>query len=108
MEAQKLASKGVKELVIIGQDTTYWGFDLNKKRELSIVLSELSKIEGIEWIRLMYAYPSRFPLDLIETIRDTEKICNYIDIPVQHISDNVLKSMRRGITKKHLLNLFIN
>ena len=72
IEAQKLASKGVKELVIIGQDTTYWGFDLDKKRELSIVLSELSKIKGIEWIRLMYAYPSRFPADLIETIRDTE------------------------------------
>lgn len=106
-EAQKLASKGVKELVIIGQDTTYWGLDIDgyKKRSLSIVLSELSKIKGIEWIRLMYAYPSRFPLDLISTIRDTENICNYIDIPVQHISDNVLKSMRRGITKKTLSEL---
>lgn len=106
-EAQKLASKGVKELVIIGQDTTYWGLDIDtyKKRSLSIVLSELSKIKGIEWIRLMYAYPSRFPSDLIDTIRDTENICNYIDIPVQHISDNVLKSMRRGITKKTLTDL---
>ncbi|HMS35283.1 MAG TPA: 30S ribosomal protein S12 methylthiotransferase RimO [Ignavibacteria bacterium] len=106
-EAQKLASKGVKELVIIGQDTTYWGMDIGeyKKRSLSMVLSELSKIKGIEWIRLMYAYPSRFPSDLISTIRDTENICNYIDIPVQHISDNVLKSMRRGITKKTLSEL---
>lgn len=105
MEAQKLASKGVKELVIIGQDTTYWGFDLYRKRKLSEVLSELSKINGIEWIRLMYAYPSRFPLDLIDTINSLEKICNYIDIPIQHISDNVLRSMRRGITKRNLENL---
>jgi ribosomal protein S12 methylthiotransferase len=105
MEAQKLASKGVKELVVIGQDTTYWGFDLNKKRSLSHVLSELSKIKGIEWIRLMYAYPSRFPVDVIDTIKNTENICKYIDIPIQHVSDNVLKSMRRGITKKSLVNL---
>ncbi|HMR39718.1 MAG TPA: 30S ribosomal protein S12 methylthiotransferase RimO [Ignavibacteria bacterium] len=108
MEAQKLASKGVKELIIIGQDTTYWGFDKNfndRKRDLSQVLSELSKIKGIEWIRLMYAYPSRFPSDLTETIRNTGNICNYIDIPIQHISDNVLKSMRRGITKKNLTDL---
>lgn len=105
MEAQKLAGKGVKELVIIGQDTTYWGFDLERKRKLSTVLSELSKIKGIEWIRLMYAYPSRFPVEIIETIRETENICKYIDIPIQHITDNVLKSMRRGITKKNLVNL---
>lgn len=105
IEAQKLAIKGVKELVIVGQDTTYWGFDLDRKRNLTIVLSQLAKINGIEWIRLMYAYPSRFPVEIINTIRDTENICKYIDIPIQHISDNVLKSMRRGITKKHLVNL---
>lgn len=105
MEGQKLASKGVKELVIIGQDTTYWGFDINRKRELSQVLTELSKIKGIEWIRLMYAYPSRFPGDLIPVMRDTENICKYIDIPVQHVTDNVLKSMRRGITKRTLTEL---
>lgn len=105
MEAQKLASKGVKELVIIGQDTTYWGFDLDKKRSLSHVLTELSKIKGIEWIRLMYAYPSRFPLDIIDTIKNTENICKYIDIPIQHVTDNLLKSMRRGITKKSLVNI---
>ncbi len=106
-EAQILASKGVKEIVVIGQDTTYWGMDLDdyRKRSLSVVLSELSEIKGIEWIRLMYAYPSRFPDDIIGIIRDKENICNYIDIPVQHISDNVLKSMRRGITKKTLTDL---
>ncbi|MBS1519031.1 MAG: 30S ribosomal protein S12 methylthiotransferase RimO [Bacteroidetes bacterium] len=108
MEAQILASKGVKELIVIGQDTTYWGFDLNRKRELAKVLKELSEIKGIEWIRLMYAYPSRFPEDVIDVIRETPNICNYIDIPVQHVSDNVLKSMRRGITKKSLLNVLEN
>lgn len=100
MEAQKLASAGVKELVIIGQDTTYWGLDLNNKRGLAGVLNELSLINGIEWLRLMYAYPSRFPLDALDEIRDNEKICKYLDIPIQHVSDNMLKSMRRGITKK--------
>ncbi len=104
-EANFLVSKGVKELIIIGQDTTYWGFDKNGKRELAKLLVSLSKIEGVEWIRLMYAYPSRFPLDLIPVIRDNPKICNYIDIPIQHISDNVLKSMRRGITKKNMIAL---
>lgn len=101
MEAQKLASAGVKELVIIGQDTTYWGLDLNNKRGLARVLNELSRINGIEWLRLMYAYPSRFPLDALDEIRDNEKVCKYLDIPVQHVSDNMLKSMRRGITKKN-------
>ncbi len=105
MEAQMLVSKGVKELIVIGQDTTYWGFDTEGKRSLSKVLHELTKIKGIEWIRLMYAYPSRFPEDIIEVIRDSQNICNYIDIPIQHISDNVLKSMRRGITKSSLVRL---
>lgn len=106
MEAQSLASKGVKELVIIGQDTTYWGFDTDNKRNVTVMLEELSKVKGIEWIRLMYAYPSRFPADLIDTIKNTENICKYLDMPVQHISDNVLKSMRRGITNKTLMGLF--
>jgi ribosomal protein S12 methylthiotransferase len=105
IEAQKLASKGVKELVLIGQDTTYWGMDLENKRNLSKLINSISEINGIEWIRLMYAYPSRFPMDLIEVMRDNDKMCKYIDIPVQHISDNVLKSMRRGITGKNLVNL---
>jgi len=105
MEAQKLASKGVKELIIIGQDTTYWGFDIDKKRGLAYLMEELSKVSGIEWMRLMYAYPSRFPHELLDLMRDTPNICNYIDIPVQHVSDNVLKSMRRGITKKTQVEL---
>jgi ribosomal protein S12 methylthiotransferase len=105
MEAQKLASKGVKELIIIGQDTTYWGFDMDKKRGLAYLLEELSNINGIEWMRLMYAYPSRFPDDVMDAIRDTPNICNYIDIPIQHVSDPVLKSMRRGITKKSQIEL---
>lgn len=104
-EAAGLAAKGVKELIVIGQDTTYWGFDIDRKRGLQKVLNGLSEIKGIEWIRLMYAYPSRFPEEVIDTIRDNEKICKYIDIPIQHISDNVLKSMRRGITKKNLVGL---
>ncbi|MCE1165121.1 MAG: 30S ribosomal protein S12 methylthiotransferase RimO [Bacteroidetes bacterium] len=104
-EAEKLAEKGVKELVIIGQDTTYWGLDRNGKREVAKVLNKLSEIDGIKWIRLMYAYPSRFPDDLIEAIRDNDKICKYIDIPVQHVSDSVLKAMRRGITKRRQIEL---
>jgi ribosomal protein S12 methylthiotransferase len=104
-EAEKLADKGVKELIIIGQDTTYWGKDINGKREISKVLNGLSKVAGIEWIRLMYAYPSGFPEDLIQTIRDNPKICNYIDIPIQHVSDNVLKVMRRGTTKSRQIKL---
>ncbi|MCX6161569.1 MAG: 30S ribosomal protein S12 methylthiotransferase RimO [Ignavibacteriae bacterium] len=104
-EARLLAKKGVKELVVIGQDTTFWGMDIDRKRRIANVLEKLSAIDGIEWIRLMYAYPSRFPYDLISAIRDNEKICNYIDIPIQHISDNVLKSMRRGITKKNLIEV---
>lgn len=104
-EAEKLAAKGVKELIVIGQDTTYWGLDRNGKREVAKVLNRLSEIKGIKWIRLMYAYPSRFPDDLIEAIRDNEKICKYIDIPIQHVSDRVLKAMRRGITKRRQIEL---
>jgi len=104
-ETEKLAERGVKELLIIGQDTTYWGFDINRKREIAKVLNEISRIKGIDWIRLMYAYPSRFPEELIGVIRDNEKVCKYIDIPVQHVSDNVLKEMRRGITSGHQLKL---
>ena len=104
-ETQKLASKGVREIIIIGQDTTYWGFDTDRKRRLSEVIEAVSEVNGIEWIRLMYAYPSRFPVDLIPVIRDNKKVCKYIDIPIQHITDNVLASMRRGITKRKLTEL---
>jgi ribosomal protein S12 methylthiotransferase len=104
-EAVLIAGKGVKELIIIGQDTTYWGFDIERKRVISDLLNKISLIEGIEWIRLMYAYPSRFPEDLISTIKNNGKICKYIDIPIQHISDKILKSMQRGITKKSTIGL---
>ena len=104
-EAKKLAGKGIKELLVIGQDTTYWGMDINRKRDIAKVLEALSKLNGIEWIRLMYAYPSRFPDGLIDVLANNEKVCKYIDIPIQHISDNMLKIMRRGITKKQQIHL---
>lgn len=98
-ETEKLAAKGVKELILIAQDLTYYGLDLYKKRNLAQLLKELSKVEGIEWIRLHYAFPTGFPMDVLEVMKEEPKICNYIDIPLQHISDSVLKSMRRGTTK---------
>ena len=97
-EAENLAAKGVKELILIAQDLTYYGLDLYKKRRLADLLRALVKVEGIEWIRLHYAFPTGFPLDVLEVMRDEPKICNYIDIPLQHISDSILKSMRRGTT----------
>ncbi len=99
-EAQKLAAKGVKELILIAQDLTYYGLDIYKKRALADLLKELVKVEGISWIRLHYLFPTGFPEDVLEVIRSEEKICNYIDIPLQHIADPVLKSMRRGTTKE--------
>ncbi len=97
-EAEKLAKDGVKELILIAQDLTYYGLDLYKKRNLAELLENLAKIEGIEWIRLHYAFPTGFPMDVLELMKREPKICNYIDIPLQHIADNVLKSMRRGTT----------
>ncbi len=97
-ESKKLAAKGVKELILIAQDLTYYGLDIYKKRALADLLKELVKVEGIEWIRLHYLFPAGFPEDVLDVIREEEKICNYIDIPLQHISDPVLKSMRRGTT----------
>lgn len=104
-EAEGLADKGVKELIIIGQDTTDYGKDIYGKRNLAELLNKISQIKGIEWIKLLYAYPSHFPQDLMDEIANNPKICKYIDIPLQHISDDVLKSMRRGITKKTTINL---
>jgi ribosomal protein S12 methylthiotransferase len=98
LESKKLAAKGVKELILIAQDLTYYGLDLYKKRELAKLLKELVKVEGIEWIRLHYLFPAGFPEDVLDVIREEPKVCNYIDIPLQHISDSVLKSMRRGTT----------
>jgi ribosomal protein S12 methylthiotransferase len=109
VEAQKLAKEGVKELILIAQDLTYYGLDLYKERALGKLLRALVGVEGIEWIRLHYAFPSGFPEDVLDIIREEPKICNYIDIPLQHISDKVLKSMRRGTTyakTNTLLDLF--
>jgi len=97
-ETEFLAANNTKELILIAQDTTDYGKDIYGKRKLVELLQELSKVTGIEWIRIMYAYPSRFQTDVIEEIAINQKICNYIDIPLQHISDNVLYSMRRGVT----------
>ena len=99
IEATKLAASGVKELILIAQDLTYYGLDLYKKRGLRELLEALVTVEGIEWIRLHYAFPTGFPLEVLDFMRDEPKICNYIDIPLQHISDPILKSMRRGTTQ---------
>lgn len=98
-EAEKLAAKGVKELILIAQDLTYYGLDLYKKRNLAELLEALAKVEGIEWIRLHYAFPTGFPMDVLDLMNKEPKICNYLDIPLQHISDAILKSMRRGTTQ---------
>ena len=97
-EAKRLAADGVKELILIAQDLTYYGLDLYKKRSLADLLRKLVIVDGIEWIRLHYAFPTGFPLDVLDVIRDEPKVCQYIDMPLQHISDNILKSMRRGTT----------
>ena len=98
-EAEKLAAKGVKELILIAQDITYYGLDLYKKRALADLLQALVKVEGIEWIRIHYAFPTGFPMDVIEVMKNEPKICNYLDIPLQHISDPILESMKRGTTQ---------
>ncbi len=104
-EAEKLAANGVKELILIAQDLTYYGLDLYKKRNLAELLENLVKVEGIEWIRLHYAFPTGFPLDVLDIMNREPKICNYLDIPLQHISDDLLKSMRRGTTKEKTTKL---
>ena len=97
-EAKVLATNGVKELILIAQDLTYYGLDLYKERKLAVLINALSEIEGIDWIRMHYAFPTGFPEDVLEVVRTNSKVCHYIDIPLQHISDSVLKSMRRGTT----------
>ena len=104
-EAEGLAKNGVKELILIAQDLTYYGLDLYKKRNLAELLENLAKVEGIEWIRLHYAFPSGFPMDVLDVMKREPKICNYIDIPLQHISDDILKSMKRGTTKEKTTKL---
>ncbi len=105
IEAEKLAKNGVKELILIAQDLTYYGLDIYKKRNLAELLEALVKVEGIEWIRLHYAFPTGFPMEVLDLMKREPKICNYIDIPLQHISDSVLKSMRRGTTYEKTTNL---
>lgn len=99
-EATKLAKKGIKELILIAQDLTYYGLDIYKKRALADLLKELIKIDGVEWIRLHYAFPTGFPLDVLEVMKNEPKVCNYLDIPLQHINTEILKSMRRGTTRE--------
>ena len=104
-EAELLAANGVKELILIAQDLTYYGIDIYNKRMLNELLMQLSSVMGVEWIRLHYAYPTNFPKEILDTIQSHNNICNYLDIPFQHINDNVLKNMRRGISKKHTYEL---
>lgn len=104
-EARFLVSKGVKEIMLIAQDLTYYGIDLYGKRRLADLMKHLSDIEGLEWIRLHYAYPSGFPMDVLPVMRERSNICNYLDMPLQHASDQVLKAMRRGITRKRTEDL---
>lgn len=104
-QSRELAAKGVKELILIAQDLTYYGLDIYGKRQLADLMRHLSDVSGIEWIRLHYAYPSGFPMEVLEVMRERENICKYLDMPLQHITDDMLKSMRRGITKQKTLDL---
>lgn len=104
-ETKNLVKNGTKEIILIAQDLTYYGLDIYKKRNLAELLEKLSDVNGLDWIRLHYAYPSGFPLEVLDVMREKKNICNYLDIPLQHISDNMLKSMRRGITKEKTIEL---
>jgi ribosomal protein S12 methylthiotransferase len=104
-DARKLAQNGTKELVLIAQDLTYYGLDLYGKRNLDELLRHLSDVDGIEWIRLQYAYPSGFPMEILDVMNERTNICKYLDMPLQHISDDMLKSMRRGISKQKTIDL---
>ena len=104
-EAKFLAKNGTKELILIAQDLTYYGLDLYSKRNLADLIRHLSDVEGIEWIRLQYAYPSGFPMDILEVMNERSNVCNYLDMPLQHITDNMLSSMRRGITRQKTVDL---
>lgn len=104
-EATKLASKGIKEIMLIAQDLTYYGLDIYKKRALADLLEALVKVDGIEWIRLHYAFPAGFPMDVIQVMKREPKVCNYLDIPLQHINSEILKSMKRGTTHERTTDL---
>lgn len=101
-EAERLVRMGVKEVMLIAQELTYYGLDIYKKRMLSDLLNRLADIRGLEWIRLHYAYPSKFPIEILDTMRERENICNYLDMPLQHASDNMLKAMKRQITRAEM------
>src|SRR6201991_3455619 len=103
--AESLAKNGTKELILIAQDLTYYGLDLYGKRNLDELMRRLSDVDGIEWIRLQYAYPSGFPMEILDVMNERSNICNYLDMPLQHITDNMLKSMRRGTTKQKTIDL---
>jgi len=104
-QARLLASKGTRELILIAQDLTYYGLDLYGKRELADLIRQLAAVDGIRWIRLHYAFPSGFPMEVLDIMRELPNVCNYIDIPLQHIADPMLKSMRRGITREKTVEL---
>jgi ribosomal protein S12 methylthiotransferase len=104
-EAKQLVKRGVKEVLLIGQELTYYGLDLYKKRELPALLNKLADIEGLEWIRLHYAYPSKFPIEIIDVMKERDNICNYLDIPLQHASNNMLGAMKRQITRQEMEKL---
>ena len=104
-EAKNLAKQGVKEIMLIAQELTYYGLDIYKERALSKLLYQLNEVEGIEWIRLHYAYPSKFPLDILDAIKDCDKVCNYLDLPLQHANDTILKQMQRQITQEETREL---
>lgn len=104
-EAKNLAANGTKELLLIAQDSTYYGLDLYKERKLAELMQRLADVEGIDWIRLHYAFPAGFPMDVLDVMKSNSNICNYLDMPLQHVSDNMLKSMRRGTTREKTYNL---
>jgi ribosomal protein S12 methylthiotransferase len=104
-QAKNLASNGTKELILIAQELTYYGIDLYGKRKLNDLLHSLADVEGIEWIRMQYAYPTQFPMEILDVMKERSNICNYLDMPLQHVSDNVLKTMRRGITRRKTYEL---
>lgn len=107
-EAKRLVDKGVKEVMLIAQELTYYGLDIYKKRELPNLLHKLAEVDGLEWIRLHYAYPSKFPLEIIDAMKDHENICNYLDMPVQHASNKILSAMHRQITREETEELIAN
>jgi ribosomal protein S12 methylthiotransferase len=104
-ETKNLAKKGVKEIILIAQELTYYGLDIYKRKALVELIQALSKVEGVEWIRLHYAYPAQFPYEILDEIRDNPKVCKYLDIPIQHVSDKVLKDMKRNTTKQYTVDL---